>query len=306
MSNSLDLTHLRNQLPSSEAILALLAFEQEGDLVRAAKVLQTSQPALSFHLKKLEASLDFSLFAFSGKRKVLTKMGKAYVRELEKMVRSYHHGSERIFKAAQAIENQLLRVAGRRELLIPFLPFPFPGKMEFIQTTSNEAIESLKKHHVDLALSARELDSADLVAKLFFESGMKVIYPKDWKGFDLDHLKEKPVVVYGAHQAYLADYLAARGMSPAELKVSRVVEDWFSVLEWVKLGQGWALIPEVWESHTTLINTIHISEKIIKKQKVYLFFRKEDRKTLWVKHLENWLESREHKEDGYQIRKKNS
>jgi DNA-binding transcriptional LysR family regulator len=294
MSLSLDLTHLRGQLPSSEAILALLAFEQEGDMVRAAKLLQTSQPALSFHLKKLESNLDFPLFAFSGKRKVLTKMGKAYVKELQKMVKSYHQGSERIFKEAQAIENQLLRVSGRRELLIPFLPFPFPGKMEFIQTTSNEAVESLKKHQVDLALSARLQDSADLVAKLFFESGMKLIYPKAWKNFNQDQIRERPVIVYGLHQAYLAEYLRARSISSVELKVSRVVEDWFSVVEWVRLGQGWALIPEEWKSHTGEVSEIHISEKLIEKQKVYLFFRKEDRKTLWVKHLEKWLESREH------------
>ena len=294
MSNSLDLAHLHTQFPSSEAIMALLAFEQEGDMVRAAKLLQTSQPALSFHLKKLESNLDFPLFAISGKRKVLTKMGKSYVRELQKMMKSYQYGSERIFKEAQAVENQLLRVAGRRELLIPFLPFPFPGKMEFIQTTSNEAVESLKKHQVDLALSARLQDSAELVAKLFFESGMKVVYPKAWKNFNLNQIRERPVIVYGLHQAYLNEYLKAREISSLELRVSRVVEDWFSVVEWVKLGQGWALVPEVWESHSSEVEEVHISEKLIEKQKVYLFFRKEDRKTLWVKHLENWLDSREH------------
>jgi hypothetical protein len=69
MFNPLDLTYLKHQLPSPEAVMALLAFEQEGDLVRAAKLLQTSQPALSFHLKKLESTLDFPLFSFSGKKK---------------------------------------------------------------------------------------------------------------------------------------------------------------------------------------------------------------------------------------------
>jgi DNA-binding transcriptional LysR family regulator len=176
--------------------------------------------------------------------------------------------------------------------LIPFLPFPFPGKLEFMQTTSNEAVEALKKHQVDLALSARLQNSADLVAKLFFESGMKVIYPKEWKRFDLDMVREKPVVAYGTHQAYLADYLKARKIPASEIQVTRVVEDWFSVVEWVKLGQGWALIPEEWKSHASNIEEIHISEKIIEKQRVYLFFRKEDRKSLWVKHLENWLETR--------------
>ncbi len=294
MFNPLDLTYLKHQLPSSEAIMALLAFEQEGDLVRAAKLLKTSQPALSFHLKKLEATLDFPLFSFSGKKKVLTRMGKAYVRELQKMVRSYHHGSERILKEAQDIDHQLLRVAGRRELLISFLPFPFPGKLEFLQTTSNEAVEALKKHQVDLAISARLQNSADLVAKLFFESGMKIIHPRGWKRFNPDLLHEKPVVAYGTHQAYLAEYLKARKIPASAIQVNRVVEDWFSVVEWVKLGQGWALIPEEWKSHSPEVEEIHISEKIIEKQKVYVYFRKEDRKALWVKHLETWLETRDH------------
>jgi LysR family transcriptional activator of glutamate synthase operon len=294
MFNPLDLTYLKHQLPSTEAVMALLAFEQEGDLVKAAKLLQTSQPALSFHLKKLEAALDFPLFSVSGKKKVLTRMGKAYVRELQKMVRSYHHGSERILKEAQAIEHQMLRVAGRRELLISFLPFPFPGKLEFLQTTSNEAVEALKKHQVDLAISARLQNSADLVAKLFFESGMKVIYPKQWKKFDLDSILDYPVVAYGTHQAYLADYLKARKIPSSAIEVNRVVEDWFSVVQWVKFGQGWALIPEEWKTDSSEIEEIHISEKIIEKQKVYLYFRKEDRKSIWVKHLETWLENRDH------------
>jgi len=99
-------------------------------------------------------------------------------------------------------------------------------------------------------------------------------------------------VAYGSHQAYLADYLKARDIPATDIEVARVVEDWFSVVEWVRLGKGWALIPEEWHSHSGAVAEIHISEKIIEKQKVYLFFRKEDRKTVWVKHLENWLESR--------------
>jgi|GEM_PF-2149590 len=298
---TLDLSHLSRQLPSHEALLALLAFAQAGDMVGAAKTLRSSQPALSFHLKKLEEQLGFQLFAFSGKRKVLTKLGAEYVRQVEQMFQQYQFGSAQVLKNAQKLESQTLRIAGRRELLIPLLPFPFPGSVEFILNSTQEAIEQLKHHQVDLAVSAGLPDSSELIAKLFFDSRLKLIYSRelaegiagaDGVGSEA-WMKRHPVVVYGNHHAYLEEFLKPKAISFSELKVARIVEDWYSVVECVKLVKGWAIIPEAWGVHGDELESEVLTDQRFLKKSVYLVFRRADRKLPWVKLLEDWLQKEE-------------
>ncbi len=288
MKSRLDVGELSRTLPSQDALLALLAFEREGDMTRAAKSLGLSQPALSFQLKRLEERVRFPIFSFSGKRKVLTKLGQSYVNELKETYNALHLIHERISREGQDLDHQKIRVSGRRELLLPFLPFPFPGQIEFIQSSSSEAIEALREHRVDLAVSAQTVDSSDLVAKLFFESKFKLIYPKSWES-QVD-LKARPVVVYGNHHAYLDDYLAWKGWRFQELQVSRIVEDWFSVVDLVSHGLGWAIIPEGWAVHTRDVLIESLRDEFIPKQKIFLFFRRDDRKAPWVGLLERWLQ----------------
>lgn len=291
MIKGLDIGHLHRTLPSQDALFALLAFEKEGDIVRAAQSLQVTQPAISFHLKKLEESLGFQLFSTSGKRKVLTKLGQSYVQEIREVFYRFHLSQEKISRQVQDLDHQKLRLAGRRELFIPFLSFPFPGEIEFIQSSSVEALHALHEHRVDLAVAAQMIDSGDLVAKLFFESSLKLVVPKKWK-FNFkneDALKDLPVIVYGNHHAYLDDYLKGREWKFSDLRVTRVVEDWFSVVELVKYGFGWAIIPEAWGIHTDQVQVHSLSRVAIPKQKIFLFHRRDDRKTPWVSKLDEWL-----------------
>ena len=294
MKRVLDVGEISRTLPDGESLLALLSFEREGDLVRAAKSLGLSQPALSFQLKKLERTLQFSVFSVAGKRKVLTKLGRAYVNEIKEVYQSLQQLHERIAHEARILDHQKIRIAGRRELLLPILEFPFPGQIEFIQCSSSEAIKALREHRVDLAISARTLDSGDLVARVFFESSFKLIFPRTWRvdRESFDSLQSHPVVVYGNHHAYLDDFLRWKGWRFRDLKVSRIVEDWFSVVELVRNGFGWAIIPEAWALHTKEVVVESLLLNTIPKQKIYLFHRRDDRGLPWVKRLTDWLVSR--------------
>jgi DNA-binding transcriptional LysR family regulator len=294
LKHVLDVAELQRTLPPGDALLALLAFEREGDMVRAARSLGLSQPALSFQLKKLEEHVGFSIFSFAGKKKVLTQLGSAYVEEMKSAFFSLHLIHQKISRQALDLDHQKLRVAGRRELFIPFLSFPFPGQIEFIQTSSTEALKALREYRADIAISAQTVDSGDLVARLFFESRFKLIYPKSWKP-ELEaggQLKSRPVVVYGNHHAYLDDFLAWKGWRFRDLHVSRIVEDWFSVVELVRQGFGWAILPEGWGLHTRDVLTEKLEDEFIPKQKIFLFHRRADRKAPWLARLESWLKNR--------------
>ena len=286
----IDLELLSRSLPSQDALLALLSFSQEEDMVKAAQKLHLTQPALSFHLKKLEDQLGINLFTYSGKRKVLTTLGHDYVKEVAEILKNTHLITERLMKKASDLEHQKLRIAGRRELMVPFLPFPFPGQLEFFQSTSQEALRLLKNHEVDLAISARMEESSDFISKVFFESRLRIIYSKNQfkKPPNEAELASLPVVSYGSHQAYLKDYLKFRGIKSTHLKMSRVVEDWFSVVELVKLGFGWAVIPEAWALHSSEVGFLTLGEGVAFKQKIFFFYRREDRKSSWVELLEKW------------------
>ena len=75
-------------------------------------------------------------------------------------------------------------------------------------------------------------------------------------------------------------------------EVARVVEDWYSVVECVRLVKGWAVIPEAWEVHSDPLESQVLTDQQFLKKSVYLVFRRSDRKLPWVKLLETWIESR--------------
>ena len=294
-----DVALLSRTLPSLEAWLSLLSFAQEGDMVKAAQKLLLTQPALSFHLKKLEAQLGFSLFSFSGKKKVLTKLGHEYVKRITKILAEAHLATEAVLKSAHHLELQSLRVAGRRELMLPFLSFPFPGQMELVQTSSAEALRLLREHQVDVAICAKIEDSSEFVAKLFFSSNLKIIYPKKWQKPKMTtyDLLDRPLIAYGNHFAYLKEFLKFKGKKISEMKVSRIVEDWFSVVELVNHEFGWAVIPDAWEVHAGSVGMMKMSDADLAPQKIYLFYRRDERKNAWVALLDEWLRKELHNEE---------
>ncbi len=289
--NPIDVKELYRTLPRFDALLALVAFYEHEDMVHAANALGLSQPALSFQLKKLEETLEFELFTFQGKKKVLTRLGIEYVKCVQKNLFRLNEDTKHILKQAQNLESQHIRIAGRRELLLPLLSFTFPGTLEWIQTSSEDAMTLLRQRKIDLAVSAHVHESHDLISKVFFQSTMKLVHHKSLK-LDRTRLDQYPVVAYGAHSAYLREFASGMGLNFDALKIHRQVEDWFSVVELIRLRQGWGVIPQAWETHGQEMIEEPISEKIIPAQKIYLFFLKDERKSRWVESLEAWLKNR--------------
>ena len=299
MKEQLDLNQLQRGLPSLEAQLALVAFARAGDVVSAAASLGVTQPALSFQLKRIESLMGMKLFATAGKRKVLTEVGRQLAEQTEQGLTRWRSQIQQIEERSQSLELQRLRIAGRRELLLPLLHLPFPGSIEWVSTSSAEAVEGLKAHRFHLAVSSKIPESADLVPKLLFTSRLKWIYPKAWGQASgqtgksvrirFEDCLSKPVIVYGLHHAYLNEALKSLGHPTYGLKVSRVVEDWFSVVEMVRYGLGWAVIPEAWEVHHPDVCEQLLPLDELLTQKIYLFYRREDRSSKWLKSVESKL-----------------
>lgn len=69
------------RLPSIRALVALEHVARLGGVTKAADELNTSQAAVSRHLRQLEQELGIPLVARSGRGIVLTKVGEVYARE---------------------------------------------------------------------------------------------------------------------------------------------------------------------------------------------------------------------------------
>lgn len=276
-------------------MVALMVFSEVGDVSQAAHALGVSQPALSFQLKRIQEAFPYPLFAVSGKRKVLTAAGMQIAAEVKKQFLQWEDQKRALALRLAKIEEQHLRFAGRRELLLPLLGFDAPCKIDWVVTSSQDAVQGLRRHEFDLAVSARTEGTEDCVAKLFFESGLKLIVPRRWKvprssGWKLEDCLDLPVVAYGPQASYLGQVLEECGQKQNRVKIARSVEDWFSVVQMVHFGLGWAVIPESWGVLNAQVHEVPLATKTA-RQKIFLYVRKEDRKLAWFRQLEASLNS---------------
>jgi DNA-binding transcriptional LysR family regulator len=307
---TLNIYECYQRFSSIEAWLSAIALYQTGDLGLAAKAMKLSQPALSFHLNKLEQELDLKLFQKSGKRKIFTPVGQQLIHTAQKYFIELFEVTHQSLFSLQDSTQQQIKIAGRRELLLPLLSAPIVNPVKWIQCSSEEAIQKLKRGEVHFAISSRlsqDLQkSTEIISKVLYESGVQLIFPtcwpahkpthgsKNWKLIPseekefLENLFKKPVVSYGDHAAYLLDFLKFHQKNLADITILNSVEDWFSVVELVKQKKGWAIIPSSWNIHDPSVKAIEISHQVVPLQKVYVFYSKTYRTMPWVKELLNF------------------
>ncbi|MBD5780987.1 LysR family transcriptional regulator [Pelagicoccus sp. NFK12] len=207
-----------------------LAIAREGNLTRAARRLKVSQSALSIQLKKLEESLDCSLFEREHKSLMLTEEGR--------MVMSY---ADSIFRSGEEMLATLRNRGGRfRKVLrvgavatlsknfqIGFLKEALDDQeLEVViySASIRELISQLKAHTIDLVLSnssvPREIEPTTRSILLAEQSvslvaGGELALPAKFK-FP-DDLENVPVVLPSLESGIRSSFdllMERAGMSP--------------------------------------------------------------------------------------------
>jgi len=232
----------------------LISVAESKSFQEAARRLGISQPAVSFQLRQLEACVPMPLFYLSGKRKVLTHYGQSLFETAKRQMDALGKSLEDLDRYYADPAKMTLRIGGRLEVLGYVSDrITFPGRLEFIQTSSGDAVRKLLAHELDIAISYQLPDSADLMAKKLFQSSSYIVAHKNLlhrKKLNLDlaknpaFLKESPAIVYQRSGHILQDWIRHCGLSLTDLNIRYIVEDWRLVKDLVDRGSGYALVPE--------------------------------------------------------------
>ena len=143
---------------------------QSPSLIAAAGRLQVTQPTLSRQMQQLEEALPYPLFEMSGRKKVLTQFGEALLATLRGPFENIHHAVKQTQIRFSSPAHAHIKMGGRLEILQAVMSeLDFPGTLELVPLGGEEVVQNLLHRKLDLAISQRRPNSAQIIAKLFFK-----------------------------------------------------------------------------------------------------------------------------------------
>tara|TARA_B100000315_G_C14501183_1_gene552389 strand:- start:226 stop:1119 length:894 start_codon:yes stop_codon:yes gene_type:complete len=202
-----------------------------GNMTKAAKFLNISQPAVSRLVASLEESLGFSLFQRLSGRLRATPEARVIFDEVEKTLANLHHIS-RLTEDIQDKKAGLLRVAclpGFATSLLPRVLARFlkdrPGLALTLEPRTPERIQEwISAQQFDVGLSERfeenpAIESESLLVRTVCVAPQghrladkKVVTPKDLDGLPLIHINREHVLYSSLQQAFNAAGVEFKGL----------------------------------------------------------------------------------------------
>lgn len=244
---------LINKNVSYDLLKVLIAVAESKNFREAARKLQLSQPGVSVKLKELEAQHPIPLFSIEGKRKVLTHYGRSLYEIAKTNSVLLENDIEFLLRSYAKPEKLVLRVGGRPDVLKYISPhLNFEGCLEFVNLSSSDAVEHLKRHDIDVAISYVLPDSTEFKAKKLFASKMCFcIHEKLLKKQTLDKhffkntdfLRTLPYISYRKHIDDVIRWRELMNLDWSEINRKYSIEDWQTVQNLVDEGKGFAIAP---------------------------------------------------------------
>jgi DNA-binding transcriptional LysR family regulator len=156
-----------------------------GGFTKAARLLKTSQPAISRLIKQLQDDVGFSLFARIDGHTVPTAEGQLLYQEVE---RSFHGLDKIIHRASQIKEQRIghLRIVSMPALAQTFLPRvlsrflqPRPGVMASLQVQRSETIAaSMTSQQFDIGFAMLPFERPGLDVEVFDRAAGVCVMPR--------------------------------------------------------------------------------------------------------------------------------
>lgn len=242
-----------------------VAVAEEGHFGRAATRLGISQPPLSEHIQQLERLLQTELLHRTTRRVSLTQEGNALLQHARKILSDVDQCAE-VIQQSTRTQQQVLRLGILHAHTYTFLPSLLRHflsqeqglRIELVEYTTREQVDTLLSDHVDAGLVREPISHPSLKAVRLFTEAYALAAPAEWrlprtKPTSVKAIHEKTLIGYPSHddkrstRSLFRDYLQQHQVKPAHFIEVRTMH---AALALVAAGQGCAPVPE---SQTTML-----------------------------------------------------
>ena len=278
----------QNRIPHY-LIESFLAAAEEASLLEAGERLGITQSTLSKQMILLEGMLPHKVFAFEGRKKILTSFGQSLYDSLAPKFTNIQELIEQTSASFSTPDNVHVRICGRGELLdMVAMSLSFPGNMTFMPMDNNSALETVLSRKADIAIVHSGVDSNDIVMRPLLTNSFKLAVPKALaksKPKSEKELSQLPWLIYKAQDPVLEKFFKEWGIDAHDLKVSRIYPNYTTLSKMVEKGLGVAILPSQIEVDESLAHVIPVSVKSDLNRKFYYCYRKDLASSGWFKEL---------------------
>ncbi len=225
---------------------------QEGNISKASKVLNISQPPLSYAMKELEEELQTYLFIRGSRKITLTESGKILyskalhllelqkqtIKEIQDLKKS--GGGTLSFGCVSSAHMVLLKKG-----IVPFSKKNPEVTYELYEKNTYELIELLNANLIEFALIRTPFLEANFQIHYLNEDAMVAIYLKSKYHFShsnltLSELKDKPLILYRRFYSIIESVFDKNMIQP---NIYCNCDDARTAVYWASQGLGIAIVP---------------------------------------------------------------
>ncbi len=224
----------------------------EGNISKAAKELNITQPPLSHAIKMLEQELNTTLFIRGSRNISLTESGKILYSKAIHLLELHKQSIKEINDLERSVKGNLSFgcVSSAHMVLMEYGIVPFYRKnpqitYELYEKNTYELIELLNSNLIEFALIRTPFSSTNLEIKELIEDKMVIVYKQDKYVFDnkpilLKNLKNKPLVMYRRFYNLISSLFQEKRIP---LNVICNCDDARTAILWASKGIGIAITP---------------------------------------------------------------
>ena len=285
-------------LPEPQLLQVLIAFHEAINLIQAAERLMISQPAVSQRLQRLQSQVEQPLYAFEGRKKVLTHYGKALYEMAKINFSRFETDFQNLNRRYASPEHLVLRVGGLKELTSVLSEvMDFSGRIDHRKMTEDQALDALAAEIIDVAISESIIDTNELMSRKFFEGASRLIFhrklfPTISSFRDVQENAEDFIqgscILNRLETSYIEKFCKNLKIGSAKLNTKATFEDWSSILNYVEGGGGFAIVPSFIHSQSKEIKNIDIPHAVVARSAYYAVFKRKLKKIESFKKVLNF------------------
>lgn len=273
-----------------DLLRALIIFNIEKNIDKAAKVIGVTQPTLSRQLVTLQSYFDYPLFEKDGREKKLTLFAKSICKNVDTLISQINQKILISIDEFSKEENVQLSIGGRQEFVKKYIDkVSFKGTFEVLNLSSREVVESLQQKKIDFGITHLNFDSLDYSKKILVSDRPAIIIPKKFLNEKPDIKKwsrvctQFPCLSYNKDLLFIKEFVEI--FKIPNIPIHLYFPDWQYLEEAASLGKGWAILPSQFIVNSNKFHTIHLPNEDRYTFKMYLYYRREYTKLEWFKKL---------------------